>query len=281
MFGWKRRRRRGLRARPLPEAWEEVLERRVAHWRLLGGEDRRELAEHIQVFITEKRFEGCGGLELNDEVRVTIAAQACLLLLHRETDYFPGVLSIVVYPSAYWAPRARTRPGGAVEGAVELRQGESWREGAVVLAWDRVAEAARGASSGENVVVHEFAHQLDVESGAADGAPLLSGASQRRAWSESFSRAYCDLRDALARGRPTPLDAYAATSPAEFFAVVTEAFFEQPKTLVRCHPALYAHLAAYFAQEPAARFELASARRDPGEGFWTISIEPYGATPIV
>ena len=278
MFGWKRRRRRRLRARPLPAEWSEVLERGVAHWRLLDEADRRELAGHVQVLVAEKHFEGCGGLRITDEVRVTIAAQACLLLLHRDTDYFPGLMSIVVYPTVYWAPRAQTRPGGVVDELPEVRQGESWERGAVVLAWDRVCHGAADARSGENVVLHEFAHQLDVESGQIDGAPSLRNRRERRVWSEVFSRAYADHRHALGRGLPTLLDAYAATHPAEFFAVVTEAFFERPAALGRQHPELYSQLSSYFAQAPAGRAE---REREPGEGFWTISIDRYGAQPIV
>jgi MtfA peptidase len=258
-----------------------VLEGRVAHWRELGERDQRELAGHLQVMLDEKRFEGCGGLELDDEVRLTIAAQACLLLLHRDTDYFPGVLSIVVYPSVYWAPRAQTRPGGVLDTSVEVREGESWERGAVVLAWDRVLSGAADAHSGQNVVLHEFAHQLDVESGDADGAPPMRGRAARRAWAEAFSEAYEGHRRALAEGAATLLDPYGATNPAEFFAVTTETFFERPRALAREHPALYAVLAGFFHQEPAARLGCEAQTSQPGEGFWTISIDAYGEQPIV
>ncbi len=281
MLGWKRRRRRRLRARPLPDAWGDILSRRVACWDTLDEADRRELAGHMQVFLHEKRFEGCGGLRITDEIRVTIAAQACLLLLHRATDYFPGVVAIVVYPSVYWAPRAQPASVGVVDQRQEVREGESWARGAVVLAWDRVRRDAEDAHGGHNVALHEFAHQLDLESGAADGAPVLAGRGHRQAWARAFSRAYADDREALAAGRHTFLGAYAATSPAEFFAVATEAFFEQPRVLCAHHPALYGQLAAYFLQEPSHRESL-EVREPTGErDFWTISVEPYGAYPIV
>ncbi len=278
MFGWKRRRRRRLREKPFPEAWSALLERRVAHWRLLDERERRELEGHIQVFVAEKHFEGCGGLEMTEEIAVTIAAQACLLLLHRDTDYFPKVVSIVVYPSVYWAPRGM-RPGGVVDESPEVREGESWEQGAVVLAWDRVLAGAADAHSGRNVVLHEFAHQLDAESGETDGAPPLAGRDARRAWAETFSRAFGAHRDALARGMPALLDPYGATSPAEFFAVATEMFFERSEELFREQPELHSRLADYFAQAPAFRDEQGS--RELGGGLWTLSLDAYGAKPIV
>lgn len=283
MFGWKRRRRRRLREAPLPDAWRAIAEARVAHWHRLGEADRDELAGHLQVFLAEKRFEGCGGLAITDDVRVTIGAQACLLLLRRGGAYFPGLDSVLVYPSLYRAPRAPT--GAVAAPGEEVRAGESWARGAVVLAWDRARRDAADAESGENVILHEFAHQIDAATGAADGAPALSGRGARRAYSRAFSEAFAAHRDAVASGRWTLLDAYAGESPAEFFACAAEVFFERPRAMCRYHPALYAHLAAYFCQEPACWpgwLDQDEVRGGGDPDFWTVSIERYGgARPIL
>ncbi|MHC5542275.1 M90 family metallopeptidase, partial [Singulisphaera rosea] len=164
MFGFfKRRRRERLRATPFPTAWVEIIEKNVPLYQRLGEADRRELQGHIQVFLGEKQFEGCGGLELTDEVRVTIAAQACLLLLHRETDDYRRLITILVYPSAYEAKGVEPIGGGFVIEGIQGRLGEAWQDGVVVLSWDDVRRGAADARDGQNVVLHEFAHQLDQE----------------------------------------------------------------------------------------------------------------------
>ncbi len=246
----KERRRRRLRELPFPPAWERVLERNVPLYLRLPEADRRELRGDVQVFLAEKSFEGCGGLELTDEIRVTIAAQACLLLLHRRNDDYPGLGSILVYPSAYVARAARRLPGGVVDEELSARLGESSSRGAVVLSWDDVRRGAADVHDGHNVVLHEFAHQLDQESGAAEGAPLLERPSSYVAWARVLGAAYEDLRRGVAEGRPTVLRGYGATNPAEFFAVATEAFFEKPTQLARLQPDLYAELKEFYRQDP-------------------------------
>lgn len=249
---WLReRRRRRLKKRPFPTGWEELLRRRSLIYRHLPPADRRELQGHIQVLVVEKRFEGAGGFEVTDEVRVLIASQASLLLLHRRTDYFPGLFSIVVYPSQYLAPkRERDRAGAVIEG-VEARAGETWPRGTLVVAWDAVEAGAAGAWGCRNVVIHEFAHQLDYLSGEGDGAPPLPAELARR-WPQVWGREYARFVHQVARGGPAAIDPYGTKSPAEFFAVVVETFFMCPRTLSRFHPALYRLLSEYFRQDPAS-----------------------------
>lgn len=256
MFNFRERRRQRLRRQPFPSGWLGVINRNVPYYRALPEPDRKELLGHVLVFLAEKRFEGCGGLEITDEIRVTIAAQACVLLLHREnTDYYPRLRSILVYPRAYRARAVRTEPGGVVHEETTLRGGESWREGAVVLSWDDIKRNAADIHDGHNVVFHEFAHQLDQEDGAADGTPVLPRSSMYVAWARVLGAGYRELLDAVERHRRTVIDQYGGTSPAEFFAVLTECFFKNPLPLRRKHPALYEQLKLFYRQDPARLLE--------------------------
>lgn len=252
MFGLRERRRRRLRQAPFPPEWRAIVERNFPLFRRLPPDDQAELLGHMQVFLDEKKFEGCGGLEIDDEIRVTIAAQACLLLLHREPHYYPRLVSILVYPHAYVAKTTERLPGGVVLAGESGRLGESWVDDVVVLAWDAVRSGASDANDGHNVVLHEFAHQLDQEDGSANGAPILERRSQYVAWARILGQEFSSLREKMARGEVTDIDPYGATNPAEFFAVVTEAFFERPHALRRKHPALYEELALFYRQDPAA-----------------------------
>lgn len=252
IVSWFRRRRRNkVRARPFPAEWSTIIERNVPYVGLLPEPDRIELQDHIQVFLDEKRFEGCGGAVITDEVRVTIAAQACILLLHRDTDYYPLLRTIVVYPTAYKAITTRRRDGIVYEEGPRVRLGESWYRGAVILSWEDVKWGAACIDDGDNVVLHEFAHQLDDEAGPGDGAPALSKRSMYVAWARVLGREYADLSDQIAKHAHTDIDPYGAESPAEFFAVVTEAFFERPVQLSRRHPKLYEQLQLFYQQDPA------------------------------
>ena len=212
---------------------------------------RDELGGHIQIFLEEKRFEGCGGLELDDRIRVTIAAYASVLLLHRNTDYYPQLESILVYPHAYQAPSERHHGDYLVEEGTEVREGESWYRGSMVLSWKDVRRGADDPADGENVVFHEFAHQLDDESGAGDGTPPLEGRDKWREWVRVFEHEYGELQNAADLGRPSVLDPYGAESPSEFFAVATECFFERPRELRRRHQELYDQLRGFYRQDPA------------------------------
>jgi len=251
MFGLMKQRRRRLRAQPFPKDWLATVESNVPFFRRLSASDRAELLGNIQVFLAEKRFEGCGGLELTDEIRVTIAAQACLLLLHRKTDYFPRLLTILVYPSTYSVEEKRPVEGPVWEEGRMTRLGETGRTlGSMVLSWDATKSGAGDPSDGKNVVFHEFAHQLDYENYAADGVPGLVTREQQLSWREVMRSEFASLRAADETGIPTLLDTYGATNPAEFFAVSTEAFFERPCALRARHPKLYAELQRYFRQDP-------------------------------
>lgn len=249
---FKRRRREALRKEPLAPERRAIIERNVPGFRRLPAADQDELLGHIQVFLDEKRFEGCGGLEITEEIRVTVAAQACLLLLHRETDYYPDLEVILVYPRAYLARAREVREGGVVVEGDHARLGESWSRGVVVLSWDGVLAGAADVSDGHNLVLHEFAHQLDQEDGPSDGAPELPRDSMYAAWARILGHEYARLVNDDARLRRTVIDRYGATNPAEFFAVVTEAFFEKPRQLRARHPELYEQLRAYYEQDPAA-----------------------------
>ncbi|PYK37386.1 MAG: hypothetical protein DME60_12600 [Verrucomicrobia bacterium] len=252
MFGFlKQRRRHRLRAMLFPDDWLATIKRNVEFFQRLSVRDQAELLGHVQVFLAEKRFEGCDGLEITDEVRVTIAAQACLLLLHRKTDYFPRLLTILVYPSTYVAEERRHLHGHVWQEGKMARLGETGRWlGAIVLAWDAVKLGAADPADGKNVVLHEFAHQLDYENHAEDGAPALETRDQQVSWQEVMRAEFASLRTADETGIPTLLDTYGASNPAEFFAVATEAFFERPRALNARHPKLYAELRRYFQQDP-------------------------------
>jgi len=252
LFGNRKKRRARLRAIPPPDRWTEILEHNFAYFGRLSGADRRELLGLVQVFLAEKHFEGCGGLELTEEMKVTIAAQACLLLLHRETDFYPGLDSILVYPAAYSAPVRRRLPDGTVLEGPQARLGESWTRGAIVLSWSDVLRTGADLADGHNVALHEFAHQLDAEDGPVDGAPALPRPSMYTAWARVLGAEYAHLLDDIHRHRPTLIDPYGATNPAEFFAVATEIFFEKPRQLQARHPELYEQLRLFFAQDPAA-----------------------------
>ncbi|MEZ4449573.1 MAG: zinc-dependent peptidase [Nannocystaceae bacterium] len=247
----RRLRRRALLRHPFPEAWRAIMDRNVPMIRRLPPEDRRELEGLIQIFLAEKSFEGCGGQTVDDAVRVTIAAQACLLLLHRDTDVYPRLDVILVYPSSVRSRETR-REGLVVQERESVRLGESWSRGAVILAWDAVLAGAREVADGHNVTLHELAHQLDGEDGAMDGEPPLRGRSSHASWARVLGAEYQELLHRLQRGHRSDIDPYAATSPPEFFAVITEMFFERPRALQRRHPALYRELAGFYRQDPAS-----------------------------
>ena len=253
----KNRRRASLRATPLaPEAWATI-DRNVPYTRRLDARTRRELEGLVQVFLAEKRFEGCGGLELTDEIRLTIAAQACILLLHRETDVYPGLETILVYPHGYRVPRLPLErvPGGVIDpddGSGRPRAGQmSWKQGLIVLAWDHVRTETHDVPRGRNLVMHEFAHQIDSEDGAMDGAPPLGTRKRYERWAEVLGAEYEELSRRLQEGLETDIRDYGATNPMEFFAVVTEQFFEDPQAMKRSHPRLYEELSAFYKQDPA------------------------------
>ena len=240
----------------LPEAWVTLLTTRVPLYRDLPQGLRAQLHGHMQIFLREKRFIGCNGLDLNDEMRATIAAQACLLLLNRKTDYFADFTSILVYPESFVVPVVH-RDGALETHDQELRSGESWQRGPVVLSWTDIVHGTTLAGDGHNVVLHEFAHKLDEENGAMDGVPALRDDASQRAWIDVLGREFDRLRLRARNVTDGVLDDYGASSPAEFFAVATEAFFERGPQLSARHAQLYETLRAYYQVDPASWPQLA------------------------
>ncbi len=252
VFGFfKRRRRNRLRSAAFPAEWLAFLEKNVRFYACLPEADRIELQGLVQILLAEKIFEGCGGLVLTDEIKVTVAAQACLLLLHRDTDIYPRLTTILIYPSAYVGKAIKPVGSGLALESENVNLGESWTNGIVVLSWDDVRAGASDPDDGRNLVLHEFAHQLDREDGVVDGTPLLEQRSQYVAWARVLNAEYERLKRDSWMGHPTVLDDYGTTDPAEFFAVATECFFEKPGALEKRHPELYAELRSFYRQDPA------------------------------
>jgi Mlc titration factor MtfA (ptsG expression regulator) len=259
MFQWfANRRRKKLTAVPFPAAWEEIVKLNVAHYCMLEDAQRAHLRALIQVFIAEKDWEGCGGLILNDEIRVTISAQACLLLLNLPHNYYSNVESIIVYPSTVLPP---PRKAGFFETSFAPMEeappiiGQAFQQGPVIIIWDAALHDGRHPESGHNVVYHEFAHKLDMLDGAADGTPPLRNRAEYRDWVQTCSREYLRLRHDAEHGKKSFLNAYGATNEAEFFAVATEQFFDQPHLMINHAPDLYRVLKEYYRQNPAKRLK--------------------------
>jgi Mlc titration factor MtfA (ptsG expression regulator) len=254
---WHEKKRAQILEQPFPPAWQAILARNVAHHARLNDEERQRLHELTQVFVAEKHWEGCGGLELTDEMRVTIAAQACLMVLELPHRMYRNVESILVYPSTVRRPES---PQGVfvhsrdlvAQGPVALL-GEAHHGGPVILAWDRVLRDATRPEDGHNLVYHEFAHKLDMLDGSADGTPPLQTREQLSHWARACEKAFLALKVDTARGADTLLDSYGATNEAEFFAVATEHFFDRPRSLKAHLPELYQVLADFYRQDPASR----------------------------
>lgn len=243
-------RRRQIRRRPFPEAWRRILREHVPYVAGLPADLQLQLKGHIQVFLAEKPFIGCNGLVVDEVMRVSIAAQACLLLLNRRTDYFSALRQVLVYPGAFIVDRVRTDAAGVQQSARQALAGESWSQGQVILSWGDVQAGAEVPDDGRNVVIHEFAHQLDQEKGAATGAPILIGRARRARWARVLAAEYARLQADTEAGRGGLIDPYGATDPAEFFAVVSEVFFEQPAQLAALHPALFQVFSDYYRVQP-------------------------------
>jgi hypothetical protein len=251
MFWFKKRRRNRIAGQPFPRQWLEILENNLPLYNRLSIDDALELQRHILIFLNEKRFEGCGGLDITDEIKVIIAAQACILLLHRKTDYYPGLSSILVYPHAFIVRRVERLDAGVIADGPEVLSGESWRQGSVVLSWDDVKHGAADIRDGQNVVFHEFAHQLDSAGGKGDNSEVLRNHSSYITWARVLQKDYEKLRQATQQNNPAFLNKYGAIDPAEFFAVATEFFFEKPAELKQIHPDLYNELKRFYHQDPA------------------------------
>lgn len=253
--GWRRQRELG---RPFPEAWRALLEKQVPLYRRLPPALQQQLENHVLLFLAEKDFYGCDGFEVDDRVRVTIAGHACLLVVARNFSDFDHVSSILVYPDAYHV-REKYNDGPVVSVQHQIRAGEASDYGRVVLSWTDCEKSLTHPEGDFNVILHEFAHQLDFLDGTADGAPPLSG-EQAHQWQSTMTEAYAQLQASLeitpgvhmANKTAEPwLDPYGATEPAEFFAVLTEAFFQQPQHLRQVQPQVYQALCGFYRLDPA------------------------------
>lgn len=240
----KSRRRKIWRAVRLTTEQAARVERRFPLWKRVPERTRRLAEGWMRVFLEEKVFEPCGGLtEVTEEMMLAIAAPACLLIAHRPQDYYERLRSVLVYPDAY-----RVKDEWGME---DVRLGESWDSGSVVLAWESVVQGDANPEDGLNVVLHEFAHQLDQEDGAADGVPEFEEVEDYGRWSRAMAPAYEAFVERVNAGKRTVLDDYGAQSPAEFFAVATETFFERAVALKREEPEVYAELARFYGVDPA------------------------------
>jgi len=246
----KKIKRNKIKKQLFSKEWCKIMERNVPLYNCLPGKLKAELQDHIKIFISEKNIEGCGGLTITEEIKVTIAAQACILILNRNQDYYRKLLSVLVYPTSFVVPeRSRNEVGIVTEDESHLL-GESWEKGVVIIAWDRTLEGGRKLHDGNNLIFHEFAHQLDTEDNAADGTPILENKARYLSWIKVMSKRYMELTRNTKRGKRTFLGGYAATDAAEFFAVVTERFFENPLEMGNQMPDLYEELRKYYKQDP-------------------------------
>ena len=237
-------------ARPFPSAFAKILRKNIPSYARMSVPIQLRLKRLIKQFLHEKKFIGCDGFEITDEVRVTIAAKACMLLLNRKTLVYPKCEFVLVYPTTFVVPRVETGLGGVVTHQNQTLSGESWSDGRVILAWEHIQQDRENAGSGHDVVVHEFAHQLDSESGNTNGAPLLPSAAHYARWADVFEREFARLNSAAQAGVETVLDYYGTTNPAEFFAVATEAFFEKSHALAQHHAELFEQLRSYYRVDP-------------------------------
>ncbi|HOZ49748.1 MAG TPA: zinc-dependent peptidase [Candidatus Hydrogenedentes bacterium] len=253
-----RRRRERLRREPFPQTWVDIIRAGVPYYSLLTDPEQRILQGHIQVFLAEKHFFGCHEVEITDEMRLVIAAQACLLILNVDADYFPRLQSVLVYRDSFKVERQRRNRDGIVSEWNETLVGESWDLGAVILSWHEVERDAH-TFDGRNVVLHEFAHQMDQDDGTADGWPGCLERTLNKRWLQVMSREYQSLVEAVCQGRHTFINPYGAKKPSEFFAVVTETFFERPWELCQQHRQLYDVFALFYRQDPITRFPPSAA----------------------
>jgi Mlc titration factor MtfA (ptsG expression regulator) len=248
---WREFKRKKAASSPFKKQWRGILNQNMPYFKTMPDHLQLQLKKHILVFLAEKKFIGYNGVVINDEIRVTIAAQACLLLLNRKTDYYPKLKSILIYPRAFVKQHEVTGTDGVQSMQHTALAGESWGYGKVVLSWQDTLKGADSVDDGHNVVIHEFAHQLDQEDGPANGAPILSHTQSYASWSEVFSAQYETLQRQAQRGQPSIFDYYGATNPAEFFAVASEVFFEKADALSKEQPDLYKQLSDYYKVDPA------------------------------
>jgi Mlc titration factor MtfA (ptsG expression regulator) len=255
LFKWldrrRARRKQKILSEPFPESWLEVLARNATFHARLSEEAGRRLRENIQIFVAEKKFVGCADLEITDDIEVTVAANACVLLLGiPHLDVFPRLHEVIIYPNHLTDTTDAIGPDGRHYQIRQVRAGEAWRRGPVLLAWDSVERSVARPRDGYNVIFHEFAHVLDWQSGSADGIPPLESKEQYARWERVFFQEFDEFVEADRFGRSALIDPYGASHPAEFFAVATEHFFEQSRQLKRYRPRLHRLLADFYQQDP-------------------------------
>lgn len=243
-------RRARIRQQAFPPEWRDVLRQRMPAFRTLPADLQLQLKKQAQVLLAEVPFIGCDGLVVTTEMRVLVAAQAALLLLNRRAGSFRNLRQVLLYPQPFVVQRATTNSLGLLDESRHVLSGESWQQGQVILSWPDVLAGAAAPGDGHNVVIHEFAHQLDQETGRANGAPFVPGQAARLRWAQTMKQEFDDLRQRLAQGETGLIDAYGATDPAEFFAVTSELFFERPHALAAAHPALFRELANCYRINP-------------------------------
>lgn len=244
-------RRNRITENPFPDDWRRILKRRVPYFRCLPTDLQLQVKRHMQIFITEKQFVGCNGLNVTDEMRVIIAFYACLLILNRPAYYYPSLRQILIYPAEFIVDKQLTDEAGVVQHERQILAGESWVQGQVILSWEDSRESAANPHDGYNVIIHEFAHQLDMESGDANGAPMLDDVDDYESWSNVLGEEFNRLAMQAQTREASLLDHYGATDPAEFFAVISETFFEQPRELADESPQLYEQLRRFYRVDPA------------------------------
>ena len=247
---YKRWQKKRILNSPFPASWQQILLANLPIYRKLPAPLSDQLHREIRRFLHDKTFYGCNGLVMTDEIRVTIAGEACLLLLNRKTNHYYQLHYILVYPTSFVVSREQRSEQGVVSQTQVAVLGESWQQGKVILSWQGVLSGAKNFSDGHNVVLHEFAHQLDQESGSANGAPLLGSRSSYRRWASVLAAEFAQLQQ-HSGGYRQIIDQYGATNPAEFFAVVTETFFERPLALQKKHPQLFAEFEDFYAVNPS------------------------------
>ncbi len=254
IFYYRRWQRQRIASRPFPDEWDALLHDNMVLYRHLPAHYQKRLQQLTLIFLHEKRFYGCGDLTLTDPMKVLIAAHACLLVLERGLTHYDSLRSILVYPGAYQA-QLQSMENGVHTTSDVARLGESWHQGKVILSWQNVLSDSQQLHHGSNVALHEFSHQLDQVNGAADGFPELSAGQSVKDWTRVFEKEFSDLREQVSRHHRASINAYGAENPAEFFAVVSEAFFTEPAKLQRQHPELFEQLRSYYKLNPLQWFE--------------------------
>jgi Mlc titration factor MtfA (ptsG expression regulator) len=247
MLNWFRNsRRKRILSKPWPPAWSSILDENVGHFKGLSSVEKNKLTSITRVMVSEKNWEAYSGLVMTDEIKVTIAGTAALMLLGVEDFYFDRVDTIIVFPQ----PVQRTNRGGLVQGQQSRHSGEAWQNGQVVLSWEDVVNGSRNPADGRNVVIHEFAHCLDGLDGEMGGSLNFGDDATTRRWRRVCKSEFEALSIAAQHGRKTLLDHYGATNQAEFFAVASETFFEKPQPLKHEHPELFELLVKYYRLNP-------------------------------